>query len=116
MLNAFLVLLLPMKHFGLAHVFDLGYSQSRSREGPWVWSLMLTCLAELAVSACLLYGLHAYWLTGLLLLEGFALVFVTALDRKTNLATGLKVHLVGELGLYLMYVAVGIFVYKFLVT
>lgn len=111
MYNALLMILLPLKHYVLTHVLDMGYSRSRSRKDRF-WFVAWCChtALEMSTTAWLLHGQSLYVYCLILLTEFLALTFAWIVDRGTNYERGLKVHLSVEVGLYALYGFLGHFV------
>lgn len=109
MFNALLMVLLPIKHYMLAHVFDLGYSRSRVKDNRyWVVSWVYALSVELLVTVLLLHGIASHWTYAVLVIEFTALTTATLLDRFSSSRNGLKIHLYGELWLYMLLFSIGI--------
>ena len=108
MFSALLMILLPLKHYVLTHVLDMGYSRSRSRTARF-WFVAWCChtALEMSATAWLLRGHSLYVYCLILLTEFLALTFAWVVDHGTNYERGLKVHLSVEAGLFLLYVFLG---------
>lgn len=110
MLLTFLPVLLILKHFLIANVVDIGYSNARDRRQPgWFWDMLLWTGVEVVASYCLYLSAGLRKDKYLILAELTLCLASVFCERRARLGCELRTYFGWETAFFLFYVMIGLY-------